>query len=234
MAFNQLIDCKIDARNPRTQKRAIPSGRITPNQARVVAWSTLVLFILLCLQINLQTTFLALLAAFLIYMYSYMKRLHYSCHAVLGMIHFLGPVTAFAALTGTFSASVFFLGAVAAFLIIGNDIAYAIQDYEFDCKNGLCSIPSKFGIQRSMTLSALCHGLCILLLIGVGLSAHFSAVFYFVVPLESLIFFFFHRALRKNFTALYKIERHFFYSNVAVSFSTLFLIIASRPWHVML
>lgn len=228
MAFNQYIDREIDARNPRTQNRVIPSGRVTLKQAQVIAWGTLLLFLLLCLQINTLTALLALLAASLLFIYSYMKRIHTSCHFVLGAIHFLGPVMAYTALTGSFSLSTLFLGGAAGALIVGNDIMYAIQDYAYDCKEGLFSIPARYGIEKSSHISLLIHALCPLMLLGVGLSGHFPSLYFSVVPVVALILFYFHYKLKGKT----EVNRHFFVCNVAVSFSTL-LFIGIGTWLVM-
>lgn len=234
MAFNQLIDSKIDVRNPRTMHRVIPTGRVTPKQAHWIAWGALFLFVGLCIQINLLTALFALPAAFLLFIYSYMKRVHYICHIFLGLIHFLGPIMTFAALTGTLSVTIFFLGGAAACLIIGNDIAYAIQDYEFDCQNALFSIPSKFGIQKSLDFSVFSQVLCTVMLLGVGLSEHLPPIYYLVLLIVGGLFLLFQRSLRKHLPTFHKIETLFFYCNVGVSFSTLLCVLLSKLWHVML
>ncbi len=228
MAFNQLIDRKIDARNPRTEQRPLPSGRVSVGQARTVAWGALILFLLVCFQINGLTAALSLLAALLLYLYSYMKRLHPSCHFVLGGVHFLGPVMAYAAMRGTMTPAVLFLGAAAAFSIIGNDIAYAIQDYTFDCEEGLYSIPSCLGIEKSITFSALIHCACLLMLLMVGLTAHLHLVYYLVIPTAGAIFWIFHRHLRQKETPLV------FFCSAGLALSTLFFLSLSIVWDVLL
>lgn len=237
MAFNQLIDREIDVKNPRTEKRVLPSGRITVGKARVVAWGALALFLIVSFQINLLTTILSLFAAFLIYIYSYMKRIHPSCHFVLGCIHFMGPVMAYSALTGTYSAAAFLLGGAAGLSIVGTDIAYAIQDYDFDCKHHLFSIPSRYGIDKSLTLATWIHFFSTLMLAAVGLSLHLSLFYYLILPAVTAIFFTFHLTLRKKLHAngsLKGIESSFFICNVAVSFTSLFFLFVSIVWDVLL
>lgn len=230
MAFNQLIDRHIDASNPRTQNRALPTGRVSVVEARIVAWGALCLFIVICLQMSGLTALLSLLAAALIYIYSYMKRVHASCHLVLACIHFLGPVMAFSAVTGTYSPGVLFLGAAAALSILGTDIVYAIQDYAFDCAHGLFSIPSRLGPSKSMALSAVTHCLCVVMLIGVGLSAHLSWVYYLIIPCVGGAFGCFHYLAHKY---PHTLEIRFFLCNVIVSGSTL-LGIVGGAWDVLL
>ena len=237
MAFNQLIDRDIDARNPRTQNRAIPSGRVSATQARTVAWVALGLFVILCLQINQLTALLSLLAALLLYVYSYLKRVHASCHIILACIHLLGPVMAFSAVVGVWDPSAAFLGAAAAFLILGTDIAYAMQDYEFDSSEGLFSIPSRLGLDKSFLISALAHVLCLLMLFYVGRSAHLPLIYYLIIPLVAGILGYFHylmhkqRRIHRNFSS---IEPYFFFCNVAVSIPVFLFIFVSRLWDVLL
>ena len=141
---------------------------------------------------------------------------------------------AFAAVTGSFSLSSCFLGGVAAFLIIGTDIAYALQDYEFDCKNQLFSVPSQFGIKKSIQISMWTHFLSLLALLGVGLSAHLPMLYYFLLPVAALIFIFFHLFLRKPRNEFINLEASFFYCNVAISFSVLIFIALSLVWRALL
>jgi 4-hydroxybenzoate polyprenyltransferase len=233
MAFNQLIDRHIDARNPRTEKRALPTGRVTLGQARFVAWCSLAVFLIICLQINLLTVSLAPLAALLIYLYSYMKRFHYSCHLMLGCVHFLGPVMACTAIQGTISLPSLFLGGVAGLSIAGTDIAYAIQDYAFDRANGLFSIPAVFGIEKGLFISSCFHFFCLLMLLCVGLSAHLSFLYFLVLPVVGGIYAYFHSYLHLHKKDFKRIEATFYLCTVAVSFSVLFFIGVDAVWRVL-
>ncbi|MCH9625011.1 MAG: 4-hydroxybenzoate polyprenyltransferase, mitochondrial [Chlamydiales bacterium] len=237
MAFNQLIDRKIDAANPRTQNRAIPSGRVSLLQARFIAWSGLSVFLLVCVQINLLCALLAPFAALLIYLYSYMKRIHASCHFVLGAIHCLGPIMAFAAIKGTLDWAPVLLGLAAGCLIIGNDIAYAMQDYAFDCSQRLHSLPASLGIQKSVWVGKLIHALCPLMLFGVGLVAHFPFIYFLLVFFVGGILLWFHSKLNKYIHtegSAKGIEPLFFTCNVAISFSSLFFILMGVIWVALL
>ena len=225
MAFNQLIDRHIDAQNPRTKNRALPSGRVSPRQARYVAWGTLILFILLSLRINLTTALLAPIAAALLFFYSYMKRIHATCHFVLGAVHFLGSTMAYTAVGNSISPAAICLGGAAACLIIGTDIAYAIQDYEFDSKYALFSFPSRLGIKNSLIISGAIHLICLFFLIATGLLAHLSLLYYGIIPTNGVVFFYFHfmlwKELKKN-GHFREIETIFFVCNVIISCSVLF------------
>jgi 4-hydroxybenzoate polyprenyltransferase len=229
MAFNQLIDRHIDAHNPRTSQRAIPSGRVLVFQARWIAWVSLLLFVLLCFQINRLTAWLSISAATLIYLYSYMKRVHACCHFVLAGVHFLAPMMAFTAMTGKLSLGPIYLGFIAAFSIAGFDIVYAIQDYDYDCKEGLFSIPSRFGIQKSLTFSIIIHFLTLPLFILLGLSEHMPLIYYLVIPVVLGILVHFHLKIRQiGFS-----EHLFFTSTVGISGFSLLFILLSCVWDVL-
>lgn len=188
MAFNQLIDREIDAKNPRTASRALPSGRATPKQARMIAWGSLAAFIVICSQINTLCFMLSIVAAALIYLYSYTKRFTPLCHLVLGAVHLLGPVMAAAALSGQLSPAALFLGIGACLTIAGNDIVWAIQDFYFDKSHHLCSIPSKYGLVRSLKISRILHTLCILMLVIAGRKAGLHKI-YLAAPIMGMLLF---------------------------------------------
>lgn len=227
MAFNQLIDRHIDASNCRTQGRPIPSGKVSAKEAAWIASGCLLAFIFLCLYINVRTFLLCLPAAFLIVIYSYMKRIHWSCHFVLGAIHCFGPIMAYTALADAFSLQPLFLGAGAAFLIAGNDMIYAIQDYEFDCASGLYSLPARLGIKNSLHISRLCHLATLVMLFSLGLSADFPYLYYLLLLVVGAIFVLFQSAVSKN-------KVHYFaICNASVAFSILFFLMISL-WLVLL
>lgn len=195
MTFNRLIDRHIDKKNPRTAHRMLASGEISPQSASIVAWSSL--FVFLVLAFILKVTVLALFAAFLISIYSYTKRVTAACHFVLGAIHFLAPVTAFAALSGKISWPILLLGAAAFFSVAGNDIVYATNDHAFDVKERLHSVPSKFGLKKSFLISKLCHIACVGMTIAFGITLKFPWIYYAAPALISLIFIYLRSSLFK-------------------------------------
>ncbi|MBS0624204.1 MAG: UbiA family prenyltransferase [Verrucomicrobia bacterium] len=227
MAFNQLIDRHFDARNPRTQARPIPSGRATAAQARWIAWGALTVFIFICSQLNTVCLFLAPLAALLIYVYSYLKRVHIVCHFVLGTIHLLGPVMAAAAICNHLVGPALLLGLAALCSISGHDIVYAIQDYRFDRTHQLHSLPARFGLKASLNLSKLLHGMCVLFLLLLGFITPLNRIFFAAPLLASLLFLDFHQKVKPlvddpelslNITPL------FFRCNTAIAFISLLFV----------
>jgi 4-hydroxybenzoate polyprenyltransferase len=227
MAFNQFIDRRFDAENERTRWRVLPTGRMTPKEAALIAWSALILFAICAFQINFTTALLTPVAVVLLGIYSYMKRVHPLCHFVLGAIHFLGPTMAYAATGNSLSPAALCLGGAAACLIIGTDIIYAIQDIAFDRQFELFSIPACLGIKRSLVISRLLHGCCLGFLWGMGRLASLPALFYGILPVMIALLLNFHlkvwnRYRSNDFTA---IERTFFICNVGCSLSILFFIL---------
>ena len=224
MAFNQVIDRYIDADNPRTQRRLIPSGIVSSRKAYVVATIFLLLFLFFCSQINLPTLYLSLFAAFLLVVYSYTKRVTSLSHFVLGMIHFLGSSMACIAITGTLTLVSLLFACISMMLIIGVDIIYALQDIKFDGKQGLHSLPVRLGIYRAQKVAQLAHFICVSLLVLMGLLAHFTLFYYFAPLLSSLALCFLHLKAHKELQReeqLIGFEPTFFYCTVIVSFSTL-------------
>ncbi len=233
MAFNQLIDRTIDASNPRTQGRVLPTGRMAIWQARVIAWGSLVLFIGVCSQINILCFWGSLFAAFLLWAYSYTKRFSLFCHYVLGLIHLLAPLMAWIAMTGTLAWPPFFLGLSSLFLIGGNDILYALQDVAFDQKHRLHSIPSKLGIGRGIKIAKLSHGCSVLSLFFCGWIGHYPWIF-FGAPVGIALFFWkSHRKIKEAVRENQSIFRLFFISNLFVALMVMIFSILTVLWAAM-
>jgi|GEM_PF-2027910 len=232
MAFNQLIDANIDAKNERTKGRPIPSGRASLNQAGMIAWSCLFAFILICAFINKVCFSLSFLAALLIVFYSYMKRINMACHFVLGAIHLLAPVMAAALISGTFSKPAFFLGLMAFFSIAGNDIAYAIQDTNFDIKQKLHSIPAKLGIEKALWIARACHLVALWAYMKMASAASFPQSSILCIFILGYLYFQFHRqlltCLKKNEVG--KISKLFMRCNIIVPSLTLAFILLGVVW----
>ncbi len=228
MAFNQLIDRHIDAQNPRTENRALPSRRVSAKQARVAAWGALVLFLLVCFQINTLCLLLAPVVALLLFSYSYLKRFTSACHFILGLIFGLGPLMASIAVSDTLLAPALFLGLAAALSITGSDVVYAIQDFEFDRNHHLFSLPSRLGIEKSLLFSRLLHLFSLIALALVGLTGHLPVFYYLLVGCVAVIFYRFHAKINEKLT-----EPLFFSCNVQIAFTVFGFILASVLWDVM-
>lgn len=166
MAFNRFLDRKIDAANPRTVIREIPSGKISAKSAFVFVLINCLLFILATWFINPLCFFLSPVALLVILGYSYTKRFTALCHIVLGIGLGLAPVGAFLTVSGQFHIIPVLLGFAVACWTGGFDIIYALQDEEFDRGQKLHSIPAALGAVKALWVSKILH-LVSLSLIGV-------------------------------------------------------------------
>ena len=157
MGLNRLIDKTIDARNPRTETRAIPAGLLRSNEVLIfIAVSFILLF---AASFNLDPLVVKLLpiAVFMLVFYSYTKRFTWLCHVFLGFTIALAPLGGWVAITGSADLSAYLLFVSVAFWTAGFDIVYATQDYEFDRNDGLHSIPARFGIAKALWIARAFH-----------------------------------------------------------------------------
>ena len=174
MGFNRIADRGIDARNPRTQLRELPSGRLTVTQAWVAVISAMVLFLYSALALNPLCAALAPFALIWIATYSYTKRFTDWTHLWLGGSLAIAPVGGYIAVTGAWSEP-WWLLLVIAFAVMcwvaGFDIFYALQDEAFDRAERLRSFVVRFGQARAILLAKLLHGLAIVGLLAFGYGA---------------------------------------------------------------
>lgn len=157
MAFNRWLDRDIDARNPRTVIREIPSGIIKSGAALWFVLLNCILFVSTTWFINTICFILSPVALLVVLGYSYTKRFTAFCHLVLGLGLSLAPVGAYLAVTGKFDVVPVLMGFSVLFWVSGFDIIYALQDEDFDRQNDLYSIPVKLGRVNSMRLSEWLH-----------------------------------------------------------------------------
>lgn len=166
MAFNRLIDAKIDERNPRTAVREIPSGKLNVKSVQWFVLMNVIAFILTAFSINFLCFLLSPVALAVIMGYSYTKRFTPLCHLVLGIGLGLAPVGAYIAVTSKLEWPIFLLGLAVAGWVAGFDIIYALQDEEFDRKHGLHSVPAWLGLKKALIVSKGFHLISFLLLTG--------------------------------------------------------------------
>ena len=161
MGFNRWADWKIDAENPRTAGREIPSGQITPKAAIGFVVFNAIAFIITTITINPLVAWLSPVALAVVMVYSYCKRFTSLAHLVLGLSLGIAPVGAYIAVRGEFA----LVPCVLAFVVMtwcgSFDIIYALQDREFDRERGLHSIPARFSVATSLYISIALHILTI-------------------------------------------------------------------------
>ncbi len=158
MAFNRIADRKFDARNPRTRTRAIPAGALSVRFVWVFTLLSATLFFIAAGMLNRLTLLLAPIALASILLYSYTKRWTALSHLVLGWCLSIAPAGAWIAVRGALDSPVpLLLSLVVLLWTAGFDVLYACQDYEFDRRTGLHSIPAKLGVARALWYSRLLH-----------------------------------------------------------------------------
>jgi 4-hydroxybenzoate polyprenyltransferase len=166
MAFNRLADASIDAANPRTQTRALPTGTLTPGFVTLFVIVSCAVFVLAASQLNRLALVLSPVALAVVLLYSYAKRFTRWSHLVLGFALGIAPSAAWIAVRGSFDPRILLLTAAVTFWVGGFDVLYACQDYEFDRQADLHSIPRYFGIGRALWIARFFHVLMLILLIG--------------------------------------------------------------------
>jgi 4-hydroxybenzoate polyprenyltransferase len=178
MALNRLIDAGIDARNPRTAGREIPSGLLSPAQVAGFCAVSLAVFLFAAWQLDPIVRWLWPIPVVAFVVYPYTKRFTWLCHLVLGLSTGLAPLGAWLAVSGDADPAPFLLWWAAALWIGGFDIIYATTDIDFDRREGLYSLPKRFGIGPALMVTRICHLLAVTLLIAVGVMLGLGPAYY--------------------------------------------------------
>ena len=170
--LNRYIDRKIDAKNPRTSGRHLPKGIVKGYEVIVLSTVSFALLTVAAYMLNPLCLELLPLAIALFIVYSFTKRFTWLCHIILGITCGGAPVGAWIAVTGKIGWPSIVLGAVVMLWVSGFDIIYGSQDYEFDKREGLFSIPVRFGVKNALIISKVFHIIAILLLLYLHLILH--------------------------------------------------------------
>jgi 4-hydroxybenzoate polyprenyltransferase len=190
MGFNQLVDARWDAKNPRTAGREIPAGRISVKETSLFVFISSLLFALTALAISPLCFWFSLPLLLILFSYSYAKRYTWLCHLVLGFVQALGPLGVWIAVTGNFSWQISVLSLALGTYIAGFDLLYACQDTEFDRNEGLYSVPANLGIRRAMDFSLVLHAVtftALLSLYWVFSLSHFYLVYVLIIGLFLIV-----------------------------------------------
>ena len=173
MAFNRVADATVDAANPRTRFRAIPTGALSPAFVTTFVLAASALFVLAASQLNRLALILSPVALAVVLLYSYTKRFTRWSHLVLGFALGIAPAAAWIAIRGSLDPRILLLTAAVTFWVAGFDVLYACQDYDFDREADLHSVPRYFGIRWSLIVARVFHilmlGLLITLVMSFGL-----------------------------------------------------------------
>jgi 4-hydroxybenzoate polyprenyltransferase len=220
-AANRLLDAELDAKNPRTMRRAIPSGALSRTfvvsaislctLAFIGATSLFGIFFGNWLPLILSIPVLAFLAA-----YPLLKRFTRLCHYYLGAALALAPICAWIAIAGNLRLPPILMALAVLSWTAGFDIIYACQDYQSDLETGLISVPAKVGIARALWISRITHAFSLAMLVVLGiLTPEFGAIFFIGVGCAAVLMVIEHSLVKPN--DLSKVGLAFFTVNGIIS-----------------
>ena len=229
MAFNRLADRKFDALNPRTQQWELPHGTVKIWEAVILTITSSLVFVYTAYQLNFVCFVLSPVALAIVFFYSLTKRFTWASHLFLGLALSLAPMGAWLAVSGSpidlqELATPFFLGLAVLFWLAGFDIIYSLQDREFDQKEGLYSIPVRFGVASALRLSSFFHACTVVFFAAVGLSAQLGVIYWSGLVIVAIILFWEHRLVTP--TDLSRINKALFDLNAYVSIGYLLTTVA--------
>jgi 4-hydroxybenzoate polyprenyltransferase len=216
MAFNRIADKDYDARNPRTKMRAIPAGELSVAFVLIFTIVGAFMFLFAAAMLNRLTLSLAPIALASIVLYSYTKRWTTLSHLILGWCLAIAPTGAWIAVRGAIdSPAPLLLSLVVLLWTAGFDVLYACQDYDFDRREGLYSIPARFGIARALWISRALHLGAFAALVALYFVTHLGLLAAAGVIATGALLTYQHTLVRAN--DLGKLNAAFFTTNAFVS-----------------
>jgi 4-hydroxybenzoate polyprenyltransferase len=201
MAFNRLVDRRLDARNPRTAARELPAGVVSPAGAAALVVVSTAVFLLGAWALNPLCLKLAPLVLLVLLGYSYFKRFTSAAHFVLGLALALAPLGAWLAVRGDFEGPllpVLLLAAGVLTWVAGFDLIYACQDAEHDVASGLHSIPARLGVAGALQLSIALHVASVALFALQGYHAGLGLAFWMALGAAAVLLAWEHSIVSPN------------------------------------
>ncbi|HST07116.1 MAG TPA: UbiA-like polyprenyltransferase [Gemmatimonadaceae bacterium] len=229
MGFNRIVDREIDARNPRTRSREIPSGAMSVREAGLGVVIAALTFLVAAWQLNRLCLALAPLALAWVLFYSFTKRFTRWSHLVLGVGLSIAPVGGYLAITGHWSSPWWMLIALAlavATWVGGFDILYALQDASFDRENGLYSVPSTFGEANALGIARVLHLTTVFALALAGVGAGAGLVYFVGVVVAAMLLLYEHSLVRADDFS--RLDAAFFTMNGVISIVFLGFVFTER------
>ncbi len=215
MSFNRIADYHYDRKNVRTSGRPLQTGKVRLVEAWIFTVVMASAFVFSSWMLNMPSFYLSFVALTVLFGYSFTKRLTWLSHWVLGICLGLGPVGVWVAVRADMEPAGILLGAGVALWVAGFDIIYATQDHDFDRKEGLRSVPSRFGIGKALIISRLCHVATTVMFLAVGIVCHMGFYYYTGLCCIAVCLVYEHVILKKH--GLSRINEAFFTVNGAVS-----------------
>jgi 4-hydroxybenzoate polyprenyltransferase len=224
MALNRLIDVRIDARNPRTAVRELPSGQLTVLHVVFFCAAALALFLVSVFQLAPKTHWLWPIPVAGFVVYPYLKRFTWLCHFWLGAVDGLAPIGAWVAITNHLPWQAWLLGAAVAFWVAGFDCFYALFDLEIDRAQRLHSIATRFGVRGAFAGARLSHLATVACLVAAGLGLHVGVLYWLGVAAVAVLLVYEHGLVRPN--DLRRLDAAFFTMNGVISVAFAAFVIA--------
>lgn len=178
MGFNRLVDAAYDARNPRTARRELPAGRMNRTEALAFVVVSSLLFIASTWPLGRLCFLLSPVALAIVFWYSVAKRVTSYTQLFLGLAMAVAPVGGWLAAGGRGGPEPWLLGLAIGTWVGGFDVLYACQDYDVDRREGLRSIPVRFGIRRALAISRAMHVIAVLALAALGAAANLGPIYF--------------------------------------------------------
>jgi 4-hydroxybenzoate polyprenyltransferase len=224
MALNRLVDAGIDARNPRTAGREIPSGQLSIAQVVVFCAASLALFLVAVFQLAPKTHYLWPIPVAMFVVYPYLKRFTWLCHLWLGVADGLAPVGAWVAITNHLPWQAWVLGAAVALWVAGFDFFYALFDVDVDRAEGLHSIATRFGVRGAFAAARIAHAATVACLVIVGLGLSVGVLYWIGVAAVASLLVYEHALVRPG--DLRRLDAAFFTMNGVISVAFAVFVIA--------
>ncbi len=215
MALNRLIDAGIDARNPRTAGRELPSGQLSVVQVVLFCAASLALFLVAVWQLAPKTHYLWPIPVAGFVIYPYLKRVTWLCHFWLGAVDGLAPVGAWVAITNHLPWQAWMLGAAVALWVAGFDCFYALFDVDVDREQRLHSIATRFGVRGAFLGARISHAATIACLVAAGLGLPVGALYWIGVAAVAALLVYEHMLVRPG--DLRRLDAAFFTMNGVIS-----------------
>jgi 4-hydroxybenzoate polyprenyltransferase len=215
MALNRLIDARIDARNPRTQTRELPAGRLSVPQVVLFCAASLAVFLVAVWQLDPLVRWLWPIPVAGFVVYPYLKRFTWTSHLWLGAVDGLAPVGAWVAIRGDLPWQSWALGVAVAAWVAGFDLFYALFDVDFDRREGLHSWATRFGERGTFLGARALHGLAVAALVAAGLGLDVGPLYWLGVAAVAGLLAYEHSLVRPG--DLRRLDAAFFSVNGIIS-----------------
>ena len=215
MGLNRLIDAEVDAHNPRTAMRELPSGTLSQGQVALLCALALAVFLVAVFQLDPLVRWLWPVPVALFAVYPYLKRVTWLCHLWLGASLGLAPVGAWAAVTGELPWQAWALGGAVALWVAGFDFFYSLFDLEHDRSVGLQSWAVRFGERGAFAGARLFHLGAVALLAAAGLGLEVGVFYWLGVAAVAALLGYEHSLVRPG--DLGRLDAAFFTVNGVIS-----------------